>query len=399
MSDALLHSRTVLDFIARHGRAPEAAAFAPGRIEVLGNHTDYNEGFVLSAAIQAGCCVAAGARPDRTLTLAAPDLDASVSLDLDSLRPLEQATWANYVLGVLAGLRAAGSVERGADIVLRGNVPLGAGLSSSAALEMAAGLALAHLYGLTVPPLELARIGQLAEHTYAGTRCGLLDQVTSLFAQPAALVLTDFRSLAIRTVPLPADACFLMCNTGVKHALVDGQYNERRAACERAVSGLNGVLEHPVHALRDVTEAELAAYRARLDDKAARRAAHVVGENARVQGGVDRLAAGDLAGFGRLMFASHESSRHQFENSCAELDLLVEAARATPGALGARLSGGGFGGSVVVLTHTADADTVGQRLAAVYAERTGSACDVRRVVPGAGAGLLDPPGPDAPAPA
>jgi galactokinase len=271
-----------------------------------------------------------------------------------------------------------------------GDVPLGSGLSSSAALEISTGLALARLYGIAVDPLRLARIGQAAEHRFAGVRCGLLDQVSSLFGRKDCLVETDFRNLTVGSVPLGEDACFLMCNTHARHALVDGEYNERRAACEAAAAHFARVLPHPVRALRDVSWAEWESHRGGLDQTMARRAAHPIGENERVLRAARSLAAGDLAALGREMFASHESSRRYFENSCPELDAIVEAAQSIPGVLGARLSGGGFGGSAVVLVHPRDAESATAALDAAYARRFGKPCETRLIRPSDGARVVFP---------
>lgn len=366
-------------------REPDAAAYAPGRIEVIGNHTDYNEGFVCSAAINYGTWFVVARRDDKVCRLVAGDLMQEATFCPCCAEPMQENTWANYVIGVLDGLNQRAAIPLGFDAMFFSNIPLGAGLSSSAALEIAAALALAKLYGIGVDRLELAKIGQVAEHRFAGVKCGLLDQISSLFGAEGMLVETDFRSLVVKNVPLGADACFLMCNTHVKHALVDGEYNRRRAACEEARDYFASVLPHPVQALRDVSVAEWEAHHAGLPDEVARWAAHPIGENERVLAAAEALQAGDLAAFGQLMYASHESSRTCFENSCPELDCLVDAARKIPGVLGARLSGGGFGGSVVVLVHPRDAETAGAALAHVYAAAFDEPCDVRLVFPSAGA--------------
>jgi galactokinase len=372
------------------GSAPAVAAYAPGRVEILGNHTDYNEGYVLSAAIDCGTCFLAAPAQDSTCRLVAGDLMEEVVFDAgDAPRPSDKG-WPNYVVGVLAGLRSHGETGRGFNGLFYGNVPLGAGLSSSAALEMAAGLALCALYGISLDRLDLARIGQAAEHDYAGVKCGLLDQIASLFGSPKMLVMTDFRTLAVQTVPLGPDVCFLMCNTNVKHALVDGEYNERRRRCEEATQFFASCLPHPVTALRDVTWGEWEQHSSQMDPVASNRAAHVIGENTRVLRARELLEAEQLEEFGTLMFESHESSRVRFENSCVELDFLVHSARNIPGVMGARLSGGGFGGSVVVLLHPRDVEVATHALSATYLKEFGRPCDVRTIRPSAGASLIQP---------
>ena len=376
----------------RHfGSAATVMAYAPGRVEILGNHTDYNEGYVLSAAINRGTFFLAGPTAGRVCRVVAGDLlaagdpRAESRFELDSLAPVPQPGWSGYVKGVVAKLLAHGAWPHGFQGLFLGDLPLGAGLSSSAALEISCALALCALYGWTLPPLELARIGQAAEHEFVGIRCGLLDQITSLFGREDALVFTDFRTLAVETVPLGREAVLLLCNTGVKHALVESEYNVRRAACERAAAFFAGVLPHPVRALRDVSWEEWRGRPAGLDATDAQRAAHIIGENERVLRGRELLRAGQLEAFGALMFDSHESSRTLFENSCPELDDLVAAARGHTGVLGARLSGGGFGGSVLVLVRREEAERVARELQADYARAYGEPCTAMVVRPSAGA--------------
>ena len=383
-----LLKRLTDEFKTRFGKDPEVVAYAPGRVEVLGNHTDYNEGYVLSAAIDCGTFFLAAKSGGSQCRLYAADLKQECEFPVSDPVPSKTHAWANYVKGVLAGLAKHGSIPQGFVGVFGGNVPLGAGLSSSAALEMCSGQALERLYGLKVAPLDLARIGQSAEHHYAGVKCGLLDQISSLYGKENALVMSDFRTLDVQSVPLGADACFLICNTAVKHSLVESEYNERRERCEEAARYFGTVLKHPVKHLRDVSWEEWEAHRAGMNPVAARRAAHVIGENTRVLKGRQDLAHHDLEAFGRLMFESHASSQTQFENSCRELDVLVDAAKATPGALGARLSGGGFGGSVVVLVRARDAASVASSLAAAYKKALGHACTTMVIRPSAGARVL-----------
>ena len=383
-----LHNDLLLKFREQYHREPTVVAYAPGRIEVLGNHTDYNEGFVLSAAINFGTFFACAPRTDATCRLAAGNLTQEVWFEMGMLEPSREHGWSNYVKGVLAGLGTRHPLSHGFDGLFLGNVPLGSGLSSSAALEMCAGLAMEKLYAITVDSLSLARIGQSAEHQYAGVKCGLLDQISSLFGKTGTLVETDFRTLAVKHVPMGRDAGLLMFNTHAKHALVDGEYNQRRAACEEATAYFAKVLPHPVKALRDVSWQEWDAHRAGLPDVVARRAAHPIGENERVRKGARLLAQNDLAGFGQLMYESHESSRTLFENSCPELDAIVAAARQLPGVLGARLSGGGFGGSVVALVHPREAEGIGASLAATYQSTFGKPCDTCVLTPSDGARLV-----------
>lgn len=388
MVNEQVYGELIRKYRAHFGREPEVVAYAPGRIEVLGNHTDYNEGLVLSAAIDRGTFFAAARSGTSACRLVAGDLMREVRFESGAVEASASDTWQNYVKGTFAGLAEVRAPSEGFDGMFLGNIPLGSGLSSSAALEMCTGLALSRLYGIEVDTVTLARIGQRAEHVYAGCKCGLLDQLSSLAGQAGRLVKTDFRSLVYETVELGPDACFLMCNTHAKHALVDGAYNRLREACEQAAAHFGGVLRHPVAALRDVSLAEWAVYRRGLPEAVADRAAHPIGETERVVAGAGLLAQGDLAGFGALMFDSHESSRVLFQNSCEELDAVVAAAKRLPGVLGARLSGGGFGGSAVVLVHPRDAEVVAAALASDYAARFGAPCDVSVIKPADGARVV-----------
>jgi galactokinase len=376
-------------FESHFGMKPLAVAYAPGRVEVLGNHTDYNEGLVLSAAINYGTYILAAPVRGSECRLYDGKFKEAASFSTDVRGPAPKPAWANYLKGVYALLRdRAGKAVPAVNVWIEGDVPMGAGLSSSAALEMAATLALGSVLGVNLELREIARLGQKAEHEYAGVRCGLLDQITSLFGRESALVETDFRTLAVATVPLDSELEFLIANTAVKHNLVDSAYNERRAKCEEAARFFADVLPHPVKALRDVSPAEWRAFSGKMDPVSARRSAHVIGEIDRVQRGAEMLKHGKWREFGELMFESHESSRTQFENSCPELDHLVATARSIPEVLGARLSGGGFGGSAVILAPCLAAKTVAEKLGASYRQAFGHPCEMLCIRASAGARLL-----------
>ncbi len=383
-----LKNELLLKFKTQFGCEPTAVAYAPGRVEVIGNHTDYNEGLVLSAAINYGTFFAVAPSRSPLCRLVAGDIMHEVTFPADAPNPVSRDTWANYCLGVHAGLLAKAPFTEGFFGMFLGDIPQGSGLSSSAALEMATALALAARYGIFLDKLEAAKIGQRAEHSFAGVKCGLLDQISSLYGREDMLVKTDFRSLDVENVPLSPDATLLVCNSNARHALVDGAYNQRREDCEAAAAYFKGVLNHPVAALRDVSRAEWEQFKSGLPERVANRSAHPVGEDERVLSGAKLLDAGDLAGFGRLMFESHESSRLLFENSCEELDILVDICRLTEGVLGARLSGGGFGGSIVALVGRDHADAAGKAIAQAYAARTGKVCDVLAIRPSEGARLV-----------
>lgn len=383
-----LKQQVVDDFKAAFGCKPTVLAYAPGRVEVIGNHTDYNEGFVLSAAINFGTYFAIAPSKDKKCRLIAGDIKREVSFNVDSPRPTKKDSWSNYCKGVLAGLLPLGEFKTGFNAYLMGNVPQGAGLSSSAALETATGLAIAKLYGIKVDKLTLAKIGQKAEHEFAGCNCGLLDQISSIFGKKGCLVKTDFRSLEVKTVPMGSDVVLLVCDSKAKHALVDGAYNQRREDCEAAAAFFAKKLKHPVSALRDVSFAEWKRLRDGMPKRVANRAAHPIGEDERVIKGSALLDKGDLKGFGKLMFDSHASSAQFFENSCPELDFIVGAAKHIPGILGARLSGGGFGGSVVALTTRKDAKKSAAALAEAFQKKYGVGTTVREITPCAGARIV-----------
>ena len=384
--------KVVSAFEARFGAAPEKVAYAPGRSEGLGNHTDYNEGYVFSAAIDKGTFFAASKADDDKVTLVALDMGETYETTLGAVAPVKAGeTWANYPLGTFCWLfdgkpAAAG---RGFKAVFAGNIPLGAGLSSSAALEMATALGLAALYGVEKDRTTLAKIGQKAEHTYAGCPCGLLDQASSLYGKAGALVKSDFRSCTFENVPLGDGVAFMMVKSNARHALVDGAYASRRQACEDAAKYFAGVLRKGgVTHLRDVTMAEWVLYRGGLSETTAKRAVHPIGEDERVLQGAALLAKGDLRGFGALMYDSHESSRSWFENSCEELDAIVDAAKAIPEVYGARLSGGGFGGSCCLLVEPAAADKIAAAISKEYKAKFGDEPVCSLIKPSDGAHVI-----------
>ena len=391
MQNQDVYDKVLAAFAAKFGGKPEKVAYAPGRIEVLGNHTDYNEGYVFSAAIDKGTFFAVSAAADDTVTLVALDMNETYTCKLADVKKVETgATWANYPLGTFNWLfdGEPAKAGKGFKAVFGGNIPLGAGLSSSAALEMATVLALAALYGIEKDKTTLAKIGQKAEHTFAGCPCGLLDQASSLYGKEGSLVKSDFRSCQFENVDLGPTVAFMMVKSNAKHALVDGAYASRRQACEDAAKYFADVLKHPVTHLRDVSCAEWILYRGGLAETTAKRAIHPIGEDERVVNGAALLEKGDLAAFGSLMFDSHESSRNWFENSCEELDTIVDAAKAIPEVLGARLSGGGFGGSCCLLVKPEAADKIAAAITAAYKTAYGDEPTCALIKPSAGAHLV-----------
>ncbi|MFZ0911094.1 MAG: galactokinase [Candidatus Acidiferrales bacterium] len=324
---------------------------APGRTNLIGEHTDYNDGFVMPAAIGAYCWIAANARDDRSLVLRSENFRETVEVDLEStsLRPTK--SWSDYPIGVAVMLERAGLKIRGANLLIQGEVPIGAGLSSSAAIEVATACALLRLAGLDADHTRVARICQQAENDFVGMRCGIMDQFASLFGKEGHAILLDCRSLEFKPMPIPKNVDLVICNTMVRHALASSEYNRRRADCEEAVRILSRALPG-VRALRDVSFKQLARHKSMLPEIIYRRALHIVSENARVIEAGDSLKRGDVAMFGRLMAESHASLRDLYEVSCPELDLMVELANKQKGILGARMTGGGFGGCTINLVDS-----------------------------------------------
>ncbi|MBV9999987.1 MAG: galactokinase [Verrucomicrobia bacterium] len=357
-------------------------AFAPGRVELLGNHTDYNEGLVLAAAIDLGVTARAERLDSNVLEVSSETNGRQATASLDRPEPLRgDSGWADYPLGVIKVLRDAGLNVGGLRMQVSSNLPLGWGLSSSAAFEVSTALAALSLYGLSVEPMELAKLCQKAENEFVGVKCGLLDQASSVFGREGEVIRLDFREASATTVPMPAHAALLLVDSGVPHELSGGEYNERSAQCRAAAAALG------VRALRDVTSKAVAAAPS-LDPVTRARALHITGEIERVQAGVAALEANRLDEFGRLMFESHESSRRNFENSTAFLDSLVEIAASTPGVLGARLTGGGFGGATIWLVEEAQAPAILESVPGAYHRKTGATCKVLLTKPSQGARLL-----------
>jgi len=352
------------------GHAATLLSRAPGRLEILGNHTDYNQGTVLSVAVDRQMCIAAAPRTagdgvdEMVCRLYDLNSNSSREFRLDALDDKRRGDWANYIKGLICELNELGYSVPAFDAVLLGSVPLSAGMSSSAALEMAMVMVLNRLSGAGLEWLQLAKIGQGCENHYVGAQTGLLDQFSSLKGKAGQLIYSDFRSYDVANVPMPSGSIFVVANSMVKHNLTN-EYNERRQACEEVAKALG------VTALRDVTPQMLEEAKGRLNEVSFRRARHVVGEIDRVARGSEALRNGDIAEFGRLMSISHHSSIHDFENSCEEIDDLVELGSHLPGFLGARISGGGFGGISVHLVKAEAAEAYAAALAEAYKAKRG----------------------------
>ncbi|MFC7923814.1 galactokinase [Streptomyces cinereoruber] len=370
-------------FQSLYGTAPDGVWAAPGRVNLIGEYTDFNDGFVLPLALPHTAVAAVSRRDDGVLRLHSADVDGGiVQLDTDTLEPLSGGGWAAYPAGVVWALREAGHPVTGADLHLASTVPTGAGLSSSAALEVVTALALNDLFGLGLSRPELARIAQRAENAFVGVPCGIMDQMASACALEGHALHLDTRDLSHRQVPFDPAAeglTLLVVDTRVKHALGDGAYAERRAGCEAGARALG------VRALREVDAARLPDALARLDDETVRRyVRHVVSDNARVERTIALLDAGDPRAVGPVLTEGHASLQDDLRVSCPELDLVVEAANAA-GALGARMTGGGFGGSAVVLVETDRAEKVAAAVEKAFAAAGHAAPGVFPAVPSAGA--------------
>jgi galactokinase len=346
---------------------------APGRVNLIGEHTDYNDGFVLPMALDRDAVAAAAPRPDRRLRARSTDHPEEGEIDLDRPPAPRRGTWLDYVEGTARVLEERHGRVPGADLLVAGDVPEGAGLSSSAALEMAIATALATLAGWPLDRRALALAGQAAEHRFVGTRCGIMDQLVSMQGQAGHALLIDCRSLETRPIPVhPGRAAVLVFDSGVRHRHASGEYNVRRAQCEEAVARLAAVLPG-VRALRDVRPEDLEAHAALLPEPLRRRARHVVTEIDRTARAAAALSRGDLVAFGRMMFDSHASLRDDFEVSVPELDTLVQAARGAAGVFGSRMTGGGFGGCTVSLVEAAQVEAAGTAIATAFAMRFGRA--------------------------
>jgi galactokinase len=338
-------------------------ARAPGRVNLIGEHTDYNGGFVLPTAIPQQTSVELRVRDD--LRVSARSDNASPPGDYVLGQEQQRHDWLDYVQGITWALQRVrpGSLRHGFDVHVRSDVPLGAGLSSSASLEIAFLRGLRTAFQLDLDDLTLSKLGQTAENDFVGARCGIMDQMAVNLADPGTALFLDTRSLDFQRVPLPRSADLVVIDSGVRHAIAGGDYNTRRAECEAAAQRLG------VDQLRDLTSSDLERINA-LPEPLSRRARHVVTEDERVLAAVEALEAADPERLGHLFVESHRSQADDFEVSTPEVDLLVELALQDPAVYGARLTGGGFGGAVVILAHAGTGVEVGERIARVYAERS-----------------------------
>lgn len=348
------------------GEPPTAMAKGPGRVDLMGGHTDYNEGFVLPVAINMEVLAAGRLNEGETIRVYSLNFDAMSEFPLTDIAYDNENKWSNYVRGVTKFLSEAGVDVRGAEVALEGDVPIGSGLSSSAAIEMAVAALFQNLFGSTIPPPELALIGQRAENKFVGINTGIMDQFVSCLGRKDHALFLDCRTLDYEHVPLETDGIkIVICDTMKRRGLVDSEYNSRRAQCEEA-AGIFGV-----KALRDITVSGFEKRKRELCEVVQKRARHIVYENERVLESREALGAGDIRRFAELMNESHDSARDYYEVSCAELDAMADAARNAPGCLSARMVGAGFGGCIAALVEDASVPEFLVHTGKEYRNRTG----------------------------
>ena len=385
MSTTQLKQRAALAFEQICGYQATTFVQAPGRVNLIGEHTDYNDGFVMPCAIDYQAVIACAKRSDGIVRLISVDYDHVQDIfDVNAeITPTEDKLWANYMRGVFHFLKQKGYQLGGADLAITGNVPLGSGLSSSAALEIVTGQAMKALYDLNVTQSDLALIGQAAEHHFAGCKCGIMDQMISACGEKGHALLLDCRSLESKAVHIPEGVSIMIVNSNVPHSLVDGAYNALRDQCEQASHLLNKA------ALRDATLAELDNSNIEKGSDIYKRAHHVISENNRTEACAEALIAGDLQKVGEYMYASHESMRDDFEITVPQIDYIVEILAEVIGSQGgARMTGGGFGGCCVALLPTNLVDQAKTAIDTKYEAKTGIAPSIYICTPQSGAGLI-----------
>lgn len=352
--------------------------FAPGRVNMIGEHTDYNGGHVFPCALTIGTYAAVQKRADRKLRFYSMNFDSLgiIESSLDDLTPSDQAGWTNYPKGVMWAFAKRGmKMDCGLDIVLNGNIPNGSGLSSSASLEVLTGFYLRDLYGFQVSNVDLAKIGQYSENNFNGMNCGIMDQFASAMGKKDNAIFLDTADLSYQYAPLVLDgAKIVVTNSNVKHSLVNSEYNVRRSECEKALAELQTVVK--IAGLGDLTEEEFEEYKCVIKDEVrVKRAKHAVYENQRTIRAVEALKSNDLKLFGELMNASHVSLRDDYEVSCEEIDVLVDEAWKVNGVIGSRITGGGFGGCTVSIVKDEALEQFKEKVGAAYKERVGKTAD------------------------
>ncbi len=378
-------NRLSATFFSRYGSKPRIFR-APGRVNLIGEHTDYNEGLVLPAAIDLYTWTAIASRNDRTVAVFSQNLNETAEIDLNSVSASPRDHWLDYVQGVSLMLQRAAVPLLGANIAIYSNVPLGSGLSSSAALEVSVASALLAASGQSLSLGEVTRICQRAENEFVGARVGIMDQFAACFGSTNKVIFLDCRSLDHKLLPLPADVAMVICNTMVKHEHSGGEYNERRAQCEEGVRLLRQS-SPSIKALRDVTLARVESHRGDLPELVYRRCHHVISENERVLRMVSALQQGNLAEVSRCMADSHRSLRNNYEVSCRELDIMVNIAEDQPGLIGSRMTGGGFGGCTINLVKSEAVASFAEKVKIRYKQQTSLNPEI--YVSNAGAGVTE----------
>ena len=383
-----LSTQIAAEFEKHYGRSPRWIAAAPGRVNVIGEHTDYNDGFVLPMAIEFYTVMAADKRPDgkETITFRSLSQPDATTIDLSAPVKPDVPKWGNYPRGVVAGFLARGINPGGLDVLLHSTVPLGSGLSSSAALEVATATLIEAVTGQQIDPVEKALLAQKAEHDFAGVPCGIMDQFISALGREGHLLLLDCRTRKPELVPMSDPSVeLLVVNTNVKHELGSGEYAKRRAECEEAAKILG------VASLRDATPEQLEAAKGKMSDVVYRRARHVIGEIERTVHAAEGVRQSNWPTVGQFMYASHAALRDDYEVSCPELDAIVEIAEGIGlqgGVYGCRMTGGGFGGCCVALVKTEAVEAISQKIAADYQAKTGIEATIFASRPAAGATII-----------
>jgi galactokinase len=361
---------------------------APGRVNLIGEHTDYADGFVMPAAIDFATIAAISPRKDGKVSVSSKNFGDAIVRDLDAIGTHGSHHWSDYPLGVLSILQQEGIQVPGFDLTLSGDVPLGAGLSSSASIEVASMLAMLHIAGASLPLPKVALLCQRAENDYVGAPCGIMDQFVSCCGAADHALLLDCRSLEYRLAPIPKHLSLVICNTMVKHAHAGGEYGTRRAEVEEGTAILRSHRPE-IRLLRDATVEDLARWGHEMPPNVLKRCRHIITENARTVAASEALEANDLPTLGRLMAEAHASYRDDFEASCKEADIMVELAGQQDGCIGARLTGGGFGGCTVNLVESANAEKFAANVAAGYEKATGIQPEIYQSHASAGAHKLD----------
>jgi len=367
----------------------KGAFSAPGRVNLIGEHTDYNEGFVLPMAIEREIIMLGQLRNDRLVQVFDLAYKAETKFSLDNLFPSKKDTWANYLMGVVDEIQKTGYILQGANIIFISNIPQKAGLSSSAALEIVTALTMAELNLLKIEPVKMARLCQQAENNFVGVACGIMDQYVSRLGRKDNVLFIDCRTNNYELIPFrDSNYQIVICDSKIRRDLINSEYNKRREECKKATEFFTHRFGHKVQALRDVTIEEFKQYQEQLPETIARRARHVILENDRVQASKKAIEAGDYITFGQLMIESHQSLKVDYEVSCEELDLLVDLALKQEGVLGARMTGAGFGGCTVNLLKREKVNIFKKTIQKEYKRITGIIPDIYITIPADGAKVL-----------